>query len=81
MGNSLHIQEVVNRRQQQALLNQPSRYHQDTMVLCQLKLQVKQLRNIWLTSLLMRTQQNEVTLISTSSMAFITSKGKHLLMF
>ena len=35
---------------------------------------VKQLRNIWLTSLLMRIPQKEGTLITSSSMASITSK-------
>ena len=56
------------------LSNQPLKYHPDIMVLYQLKSQVKQLRNIWLTSL-----QKEGTLISRSSMASITSKKKHLL--
>ena len=72
--SSLHIQETVNRRQQQVLLNQPLKYCLDTMVLYQLRSQVKQLRNIWLTLLLMRTCQKAGTLIFTSSMASTASK-------
>ena len=78
--NFLHTHETV-KWQQWALLNQPLRYHQDTMVSYQLRSQVKQLRNIWLTLLLMRTPQKEGTLTITSPMASIASKGKHLLRF
>ena len=39
------------------------------------------LRNIWLTSLPMMTAQKARTLISTSSMVYMTSKEKHPLMF
>ena len=45
-----------------------------TMVLYQLRSQVKQLRNIKLTSLPMRTPQMAGTLISTSSMVYMTSR-------
>ena len=50
------------------------------MVSYQLKSQVEQLRNIQLTSLLMRNPKEEGTQISPSSMASTTSKAEHLLM-
>ena len=46
-----------------------------------IKITGQAIKEQWLTSLLMRTPQKEVTLISTSSIAFITSKEKHLLTF
>ena len=46
---------TYTRNCEQVLLNEPLKYCLDTMVLYQLRSQVKQLRNIWLTLLLMKT--------------------------
>ena len=63
MGNFEHICETVNKRPQLPLSNHHSKYHQDTMVLYQLKSQDRQLRNIWLISSLIKIQQKEGTQI------------------
>ena len=48
--DSLHTPETVNRRQMLLLLNQPLRYHPETMASYQSRSKDMQLRDIWPTS-------------------------------